>query len=331
MLRDPQVTFAVLETARGGILRRGLALGRVDAALMTNVSADHFGAYGIDDAAAMVRAKSVIGHAVQPAGRVVVNGDDPALASLHFAAPLVLFSRHTDAPLVRAHRASGGTAWLQIGDTLVLSQGSQTEHVLALRDTPIAFGGHATYNVENALGASAAAYALGLPLSAIRAGLRGFAAQDNPGRAELFQVGKLTVMADFGHNPHAIKGVLALVQTLRTRGRLTIIFGAAGDRSDADMRAAAAEVHAAQPARVFVRDLEGYLRGRAPGEVPTLLRRALLELGLAPSQVLVAPSESEGLRNAIATAEADEFIVILIHLEREGVKAVIADAQAKAG
>lgn len=330
VLRDPRVTFAVLETARGGILRRGLALGEVDAALLTNISADHFGAYGIDDSAAMVRAKSVIGHAVRATGRVVVNGDDPALAELRFAAPTVLFSRHESAAVIEAHRAGGGTAWLQRGDTLLLAQGAQTEVLLALRDTPITFGGHAVYNVENALGASATAYALGLPLTAIRAGLRGFAAQDNPGRAELFQVGSVTVMADFGHNPNAIKGVLALVAAMRRAspqtGRLTVITGGAGDRSNADLQAAAEAVFEARPARVFIRDLEGYLRGRAPGEVPSVLREALLGVGMHAGHVQISASEAQAVQAALADAEADEFIVILIHLERDAVRAVIEQA-----
>jgi UDP-N-acetylmuramyl tripeptide synthase len=331
VLRDPTVEAAVLETARGGILRRGLAVRHADVALLTNVSDDHLGHYGVDDLASLARVKAVTASVVAGTGRVVVNADDPhLLAALpDGGAPRVLFGLDpASAPLV-AHRAGGGEAWTVRDGTLVRGEGDGAETAIArVADLAFAFGGAAPYNVANALGAAAAAHALGVPDATIGEALTRFlpAATDNPGRGNLRTTRGVSVLVDFAHNPDGIRSVLGLVARLRAPGgRLAVVAGYAGDRSDESIHDAARAIHDAEPSLVVLRDLDGYLRGRQPGEVPTLFRRALLGLGLPPSRVCDAPSEGLALRRALAWARPGDFVVILAHLESAEVDAVLAE------
>ncbi|MSP59512.1 MAG: Mur ligase [Myxococcales bacterium] len=329
VLRRPDVEVAVLETARGGILRRGLAVDACDGALITNVGSDHFGPYGVGDLATMARTKAVIGSVVRPGGRVVLNGDDAILVALArtFQAEVVLFSTDAASPSVVAHRGRGGEAWIVRDGALVQARGEVELALLPVVEIPITFGGAARYNVENALGVAALATGLGLPRAAIAAGLRSFAsgATDNPGRGNLFDVAGVRVLVDFGHNREAVRGVLALVDRLREgRGRLTVVTGAAGDRSDEDFRDVAREIHAHAPHRVLLRDLPDYLRGREPGVVPAIFRAELLRLGMAASAIAIAVSEAEALGRALDEAEPDDFIALLVHLDTDAVAALLS-------
>jgi UDP-N-acetylmuramyl tripeptide synthase len=282
ILRDPRVTLAVLETARGGILRRGLAVAQADVALLTNVAADHLGLYGIDDVDTMARVKGVVGTV---ADVVVVNGDDPRLAALPFRRR-VLFDP-----------ADGPT------------------------DIPIAFGGAARHNVANAAGAAAAARVLGLGEEAIARGLRGF--HENPARGDLVAVGPARVLLDFGHNPEAVRAVLGLARALEP-GRLIVVTGLPGDRDDDALRAVAREIAAARPARVYVHDLDGYLRGREPGVVPALVEAALA--GAAETER--TRGEADGVARALAAAAAGDLIVVFPHLDRDAVAGVLSRGSA---
>jgi UDP-N-acetylmuramoylalanine-D-glutamate ligase len=169
VLRSPEVDLAVLETARGGILRRGLAVDDVHAALITNVSADHFGAYGIDDVPGMVRAKGVVAHAVRSDGAVVLNAGDQGLVALsNSVRGNVVFFADVDggankgAAVAEAHVAAGGTAWLAKEGRIVRASPQGSQDIAAVNALPLTFGGRARYNVENALGVAAVAHALGV-------------------------------------------------------------------------------------------------------------------------------------------------------------------------
>jgi UDP-N-acetylmuramyl tripeptide synthase len=328
ILRRSDVQAAVLETARGGILRRGLAIDVVDGALITNVSDDHLGGYGIDDVDTMVRVKAVVASAVKPGGRVVLNADDPRLVALASTvpAPVAFFSLDPANKVVAAHRARGGEAWFVKDGAIVVARAESEQSVAAVDQIPICFGGAARYNVANALGAAALAPALGIAEQAIADGLRSFgsSAADNPGRANRFDVGGVALLLDFAHNPAGIRSVLELVAGLRaTPGRLALVVGYAGDRGDESIREAAQAVAEARPDRVYVRELTGYERGRAAGEVPALLAREIAQR--APgARVAVAASEVDALGKAMATAEEGDLVVLLAHIERDAVAAWLA-------
>jgi cyanophycin synthetase len=313
VLRHPEVELAILETARGGILRRGLAVDGVDAALITNVADDHLGRYGVDDVATMVLVKAVVGHAVRPGGRVVLNGDDPHLATLTFSAPVTRFS-------LRA----GACEWSIAGGAVA----HRGRPLVPIEEIPIAFGGAAPYNVANALGAAALASALGVSDEAIARGLRAFTAEDNPGRGNVLDVGGVKVVLDFAHNPEGVRAFLALAAGLRAPGaRLLVVTAQPGDRRDEAIAAVAREVAAAAPARVVLHDLGGYLRGRAPGEVPALLRAELERARVQPLEPIVideAPAEAAALERALGAARPGDLVVLFPLLDPPGVRAVIA-------
>ncbi|PCC69779.1 UDP-N-acetylmuramyl tripeptide synthase [Nannocystis exedens] len=359
VLRDPRVTLAVLEVARGGILRRGLAVDRCDAACITNVSADHLGEHGIDDLAAMARVKAVVTRVVAPHGRIVLGADAPIavpapsgmssstlpsaqvlsnmpkeasaspvssatpqpnplldLPAAAFPAPVVWFSRDPQHPQLVRHRAAGGEVWfVSAAGQLTRGRGGEPDvAVVALDELPFCFGGAATHNVANALAAAALAAALGLPDPAIAAGLRSFV--DNPGRAQLVRLDHAKLFLDFAHNPAGIAGLAPLLAQIRAGARLLVSLGIAGDRRDDDIRDIARAVASLGPDLVLTRDLEHYLRGRAPGEVPALLEHSFAGLGIACERV---ESEVAAIRRGLEWARPGDVIAILVHVDRDEV------------
>jgi UDP-N-acetylmuramyl tripeptide synthase len=329
VLRHPEVDLAVLEVARGGILRRGLAVDRCDAAVITNVSDDHLGDHGIQDLLTMARVKAVVASVVAPGGRVVLGADSPPLVELvasghHFPAPLVWFAMSPDNPQLQQHRAAGGEAWFVCpAGALVRARGAAEQALVPVAELPFCHGGAAHHNVANALAAAALASALGLPDAAIVAGLRSFTSSvaDNPGRANLARVGEVQVFLDFAHNPAGIRSLRTLLDQLRGPHRMIISMGVAGDRRDDDIREVARAVHDLAPDQVRVRDLADYLRGRAHGEVPALLRETLLGLGMAPDSVREVGSELDVLREGLAWARPGDVIAIIDHVERDEIQA----------
>ncbi len=304
VLRDPRVEIAILETARGGILRRGLTVERCDAAVITNVSADHLGDYGVDDVMTMARVKAVVG---RDARTVILNADDPSLVAIApaFEGNVVWFAREPRA----------GIDWTVRDGQLV----HHDRALIAVNDIPITFGGRATYNLENALAAAALAHALGIPDAAIVQGLREFTSSraDNPGRGNLAEVAGVTLVLDFGHNPAAIRAVVGFARALlaeRGHGALHVTIGMPGDRLDAELHEVAGAIAAGEPAQVIVRELPAeLLRGREPGAVPALLAAGLLDHGV--STIEIADTELDAVKSALAGATAGDVVLVLTHLD----------------
>jgi UDP-N-acetylmuramyl tripeptide synthase len=328
VLRDRETDAAVLETARGGILRRGLAVEEARGAIVTNVTADHLGHYGVMDVPTMARVKGVVGDVVVADGRVVLNAEDPELVALapSYTAPVAFFSLDPKAPALVAHVARGGDAWFLRGEALVRSTRDGERTLARVDEVPIVFGGAARFNIANALGAAALAETMGIADDAIVDGLRTFqpSFDDNPGRSNLIERAGVQILVDFAHNPDGLANVFALVAKLRSSaGRLAILCGYGGDRSDDSMRASANVIREQRPALVVLRDLAGYLRGRQEGEVRALFRAELVARGMRDGDIEDAPSEVESLRRALAWAKAGDMIVILAHLESAGVRAIL--------
>ena len=344
VLRHPDVELAVLETARGGILRRGLAVESCDAALITNVSDDHIGLYGIDDVGAMAEVKGVVAKAVRAGGTAALNASDARLVALGQALTcnVTFFADLECAPpasaagaVLAAHRARGGSVVFTRGGAVVAAKGEGEggeRTVVRVDAVPVTFGGAARYNVENVLGVVAVAMGLGLAEDAIVRGLQGFAMQDNPGRGQIVECGGVTVFLDFGHNPEGVRAVMRLVTALRDeaevrthrKGRLTIVTGSPGDRSDQEITDVARVLHEAHPDRLFVRELGEYLRGRALGDVPTLYRETLLALGFPAEAFAVVDSEVAALERALDGASPGDFVAVLVHLDQAEVHAFFA-------
>lgn len=322
VLRDRRVTFAVLETARGGILRRGLARSHCDVALLTNVSADHLGGYGVDDLADMTAVKAVVARAAEKS--VVLNAADPSLLALAgtLSTEIVFFAdceaRPETAAAIDAHRARGGSVVFTRAGEIVHARGLNETPIFAVDRAPITYGGSARYNVENALGATAAALSAGLSLRAVAQALATFGPAKNPGRGEVVEKHGAFVVLDFAHNAEGARALRALVDGLRAKsaGRLTVIAGSPGDRSDEDIRGLARAVLDMRPDRVLVRELTHYLRGRSLGEIPELFR-AIVEPAGVPFAVV--ESEVAGIDQALVSARPGDVVALLAHVDRDEV------------
>jgi len=322
VLRDERVETAILETARGGLLRRGLAVTRADAALVTNVSEDHLAEWGVTDLGTLVRAKLVVHRVVPPDGRLVLNAEDPELV-LRAAAidrPLAWFALDGANGTVRRHVDRGGdAAWLD-GDTLVLARDGGAEAVLAASEVPIALGGAARYNVANALAALLVGSRLGFDTGALAEGLRRFtgSAAENPGRGNVFDLGGVRAIVDFAHNPHGCRALLSMAAALPAERRL-VVLGQAGDRTDDAIRELARIVWRARPDRIVLKEMAEDLRGREPGEVPALFEGEFRRLGVPSGTVTRAASEIEAVREALRWAKPGDLLLLLSHIERGAV------------
>lgn len=332
VLRDPDVEVALLEAARGGLLRRGAGVHRCAVAVITNVASDHLGEYGIVDLDGMAAAKGIIASIVEPSGRIVLGADSPALVNwakdLQLPAPIVWFSLDPSSPVLAA-AGKQAEVWTLLDSHIVRIEAGATTRLCRIDDVPIALRGLARHNLANALAAAAAARGLGFDDEAISAGLREFGSQpqDNPGRACLWQLsrqngGRARVLLDFAHNLAGIAAISEVVRGLAgRRGQPTVCFGMAGDRSDGDLQALAAALTDLNPRRVILREQPEYARGRDPAEVPRVLEAGLR----AVSEVRIdhACDEIESLELALADeavpASEDLFVVVLVHTEREEV------------
>ena len=328
-LRQSGAEAAILETARGGMLRRGLALCTTNVAVVTNIAADHFGEYGIHDLDDLAAVKLTVARAVGADGLLVLNADDASLAARapSLRCPLGWFSLDFDHRALAAHREAGGaTCGVRAGELLLHFAGGT--HVLGRTATmPLTLEDRATYNVANIAGAALAAAALGIAPATIAAALARFgsAASDNPGRLQHWRFGSTDVFVDYAHNPDGLQGLFDAVGTRSRSARLALILGHAGNREDEDLRAVASTAAAARPQLVLLKDISGYERGREEGEVAAIMHAQLLDDGIDPSTIRICLDEVEAVREALAWSAEGDLLVLPIHeLEaRERVTALL--------
>lgn len=330
VVRARSVDLCAFETARGGLLRRGLGLARVDAAAITNVAEDHLGEMGVADLDELVEVKFVVRRAAQ---HLVLCADDPHVRRRGAALARVStwYSALPEDDFLRAARARG-SAVLQVEDGWIVHRhGALRTALLAVEQAPALLGGAARHNVQNALAAAGLALHLGLDPDAIARGLREFRsdAAGNEGRLNLFRLGELTVLVDFAHNPHGLEAILATAAALPRR-RLGVLLGQAGDRDDDSIVALARQVARARPDRVVLKEMAEHLRGRTPGEVVLLLERTLLAEGLAPAAIERAPSELAAARAALEWARAGDLLLLLCHAQRDAVLELVAGLERSA-
>ncbi len=340
VLREPRCEAAVLETARGGILRRGIAVSQAHAAVVTNVSPDHFGEYGIHDLDGVADVKLSVAAVLRPGGVLVLNADD---AQLRAKAPqlerrlgrtpvLGWFALDADTELLRAHRAHGGRTCGVRDGRLILAHGGSEQDLGAVAAMPLSIGGSASYNVANLAGAALAASALGIPATIIGAVCARFGGDvdDNPGRMMRYELGGVRVLLDYAHNPEGLRGFLAVAQQLRgASGRLALLLGHAGNRQDADIEELARVAAAAGPDLVVVKEIPTHLRGRALGEIPRIIRGALLSAGVPEAAVVMRESELAAAEQALDWARPGDVLGLLVHAAdaRAAVLAALAARQ----
>ncbi|SHE68015.1 cyanophycin synthetase [Thermomonas hydrothermalis] len=276
ILMHPHVEAAVFETARGGLLREGLAFDQADVAVVTNIGmGDHLGLNFITTVDDLAVLKRVVVRNVARTGHAVLNAADPVVAAMaaHCPGKVIFFARDPAEPVLAAHRAQGGkVVFVQQGDLVAAEDG--VEMRLPLAEVPMTGGGRIGFQVENALAALAAGWALGLDWGIIRQGLASFKtnAGNAPGRFNLMAYRGATVIADYGHNPDAMRALVAAVDNLPATRRLVVISGA-GDRRDEDIRQQTRILGEAFDEVILYQD--ACQRGRADGEVLALLRQGL--------------------------------------------------------
>jgi cyanophycin synthetase len=322
VLRDPRCELAILETARGGLLRRGLAVERADVALITNIAADHLGEFGIETVDDLADVKWSVTRALGASGTLVLNAEDPRLVARAGAcdARLCLFSTRPSVPAFREHVDSGGLGYTVRRGQLRRCLGGQETSIVAVRRVPICFGGAARHNVANVLAAVAVAEALGLATAAIAAALTAFRSEDNPGRGNLYSVAGATVLVDFAHNPDGLAALLPMIEALPAQRRMLVI-GQAGDRGDADIVDYANAAAPLRFDRVLIKRMDGHARGRAQGEVAALLRGAFREQGYAARALGLVTTELDAARAALRWARPGDLVVFLSHEKREATRA----------
>ena len=325
VLREPRTGAAILETARGGILRRGIAASRAQVAIVTNISADHFGEYGIDDLAGLADTKLTVSSVVSAHGLVVLNAADPALragamrltARFGQTPPLGWFAAADDDPHLRALREAGApTCGVEAGQLWLRHGGS--DHVLGpITAMPLSMQGSAAYNIGNLAAAALAAAALGITAQTIAAVFLRFGArnEDNPGRLMRFGRNGITVLVDYAHNPDGLCGFLTVAAHLRgPQGRLGLVLGHAGNRLDSDIEALARVAAGFRPDLIVIKENDAQLRGRAPGEVPWILQAELDRCGVPPAALpFTARSELEAVRYALAWARPGDVLALPVH------------------
>ena len=323
-LRERRAQAAVLETARGGILRRGLAASRAQVAVVTNISADHFGEYGVDDLQGLADVKLTVAAVVARDGLLVLNADDAQLTerSAALAArfgrcpPIGWFALDDDAARLAAHRArDGDTCGVRAGRLRVTHAGVSCD-LGAIADMPLTVGGSAAYNIANLAGAALAALSLGIAPQHVAGVFRRFGADgaDNAGRLMRFEHNGAQILVDYAHNPEGLRGLLQVAEHLRRgTGRLGLLLGHAGNRQDSEIQALARTAAEFRPALIVIKENEGHLRGREPGEIPRILRDELVRSGLPDSALPICPSELEAARYALAWARPGDVLALPVH------------------
>ena len=320
LLRNSSVDVALLEVARGGLLRRGLAVNQASAALITNVAADHLGEYGIYNVNDLAKTKFVVHRALDPHAPLILNADNELSVeqAKNIQQLVYWFSQDESNTIIQAHYHET-VAFVR--DYSIVIRSNNVEHkILDVRDIPITFNGAAAHNIQNCLGASLLSFALGLSNEAIKQGLVLFKGdnQDNPGRGNFYQRNDVKILIDFAHNPHGLRAVTETVKHLPANRRLILICQA-GDRSDQDIMDMTHAALNAKPDCVVVCELASHLRGRELGEVPGLITNTLLKSGIKADAILHATSVLDGCKQALAWAKADDLLLLLALTDRDKV------------
>ncbi|GEP32491.1 hypothetical protein NSZ01_02590 [Nocardioides szechwanensis] len=320
ILAHPQVELAVTETARGGILLKGIGLTRNDVSVVTNVSADHLGQQGIDTVDQLAEVKAVVPRITRRSGWAVLNGDDPRVYDMRNAikAKPWVFSRDPDSPAIRETLNVGGRATTVIdGWVSVLTTKSDPDPLIELVDVPMTLAGLSRFNVENSLAAVSAALAIGVPRDVVVEGLRTFLpdAEHNPGRMNFFTLGETSVVMDLAHNEAGLEALVEIMNGVRRPGaRLLLGLGVVGDRQD-DLIEKLGEIAARDSDVVAIGHKERYLRGRTVEELETLMRAGAERVGV--TGVPAYPTEVACLAALVGQALPGDVVGLMCHAERQ--------------
>jgi cyanophycin synthetase len=327
-LAQPGIDLAVLETARGGILLRGMGTDHNDVAVVTNVTEDHLDQYGIRTLDQLAEVKASITRITRPQGWDVLNADDPrvlAMRRLASGRPW-LFSLDADHPAIRTTLAEGGRAISVLdGELVVMTSRRHADRLLPVEEMPVTLAGISSHNLSNAMAAAAAALGAGIPEEAVVDGLRSFVLdpERNPGRANIFEVDQRVVVIDYAHNEDGMRGLIEIARGLRAPGsRILLTFGSAGDRTNAILHRLGYTA-ARGPDRVAIAHLHRYLRGRDPQDLADRLQAGLKDGGKPPAPVF--SNEIDALEWMLDESAPNDVIAITALAQRPEVFQYLRD------
>jgi cyanophycin synthetase len=315
VLSDPQIDIAILETARGGLLRAGMGVPHVHVGAVLNIQSDHLGMKGIDTLEQLAEVKRVVVEVATDCA--VLNADDPNVLKMsgYTDAKVICYvTMNPSHPLVREHIRAGGRACaLEAGvNGQMITLYDKGSHIPLLWThlIPATLEGRAMHNVQNAMTAAAMAFSLGIKLDAIRQGLRTFDTTffQAPGRMNVFGEHPFKVLFDYGHNAHAVGVMADLAQRLDVTGRRIVVLAGPGDRRDEDLLAIADAVAGRFDHYICRRD--DALRGRDGDAVPLILSRRLKEVGVPADAISIIPDEQEAIDAALRMGRAGDLLLI---------------------
>jgi len=310
VLRDPTVNYAVLECARGGILRAGLGFHNCDVAVVTNVAEDHMDLGGIDTLEKLARVKAVAAHTVFPKGYAILNADDDLVYEMHkdLECNIAYFSLHEHSARIKKHCAKGGIAAILENGYVTLLKGTWKIRVEKVTNIPLTFSGMAEFNIANVLAATLATYVQEFKTEDIRQALQTFVPSPalTPGRMNMFHFHNFSVMLDYAHNTHGFQALGKYLKTVEASLKVGIIAGV-GDRRDEDILSlgeAAGNIFD----EIIIRQ-DKHLRGRTEQEIISLLTKGIHQVD-PNKKIIVIQKESEAIDYALKNAVKDSFIVI---------------------
>ncbi len=317
VLGHPDVQVAVLETARGGILRGGLAYDYADVAVITNVSEDHLGQYGIETVEEIAHVKSLVAEVVKPYSYVVLNADDPLVLRMagKTSARVILFTTQENNRYVCRHLGFGGVAVMVRKGYIVICRGAESHRVCPIRNIPLTLEGRARHNIQNVLGAVGAGWALGLSPTAMARSLRNFYSneQDNKGRLNFYDINGVKVCIDYGHNPAGIREIIRTLRQFPNKGLVGCIT-VPGDRPDTTVQEVG-RIAASGFDRIVIREDED-LRGREAGEIAAMIKDQAVASGMGEEKISVVLPELEAFVYGLDHCEPGEFFVMFYeHLQ----------------
>jgi cyanophycin synthetase len=311
VLKDPTVDFAVLETARGGILRSGLGFSQCDIGIITNIQEDHLGISDIHNLDDLARVKSVVVESIKKDGWAVLNAEDDKCVEIaaSLRCNVALFSMNENNPVILDHCKRGGIAAIAENGFVTIKKGDWKIRVERITHIPLTMNGKAKFMVANSLAATLASYLWGFKTEDIRLSLNTFlpSAAQTPGRLNIFEFSKFKVMIDFAHNPSGYRGIEEFLQSVEATRKIGIISGV-GDRRDEDIKECA-RIAARMFNHIVIRQ-EKHLRGRSEEEIINLILEGIHETNSNVTYEVVT-LEVEAIRHAISIAEEGTFITAL--------------------
>lgn len=322
ILRDPNVEFAVLETARGGILRSGLGFSRCDIGIITNLQGDHLGISDIDTIEDLARVKSVVVRSVKKEGWAILNADDENCLKIakELQCNVAYFSMDETQPHIKKLSKEGKIIAVYENDFITIKKGEWKMRVEKVALIPLTMGGKAKFMIANVLAATLASYLYGFKTDDISLSLQTFlpGAAQTPGRMNIFEFKKFKVLIDFAHNPAGYRGIEDFLSSIEAVKKIGIIAGV-GDRRDEDIRECAM-IAGGMFDHIIIRQ-EKHLRGRTEDEINNLIIEGIHQSGKNPSYEII-PKEKEALKHALDTAEEGSFITALSDVVTNAIEVV---------